>query len=698
MKLLNRILLIVMAAASFNLYASEVVLVGNLPDRYVDTAKDKQYALGYIHIKDRLIQSIAAIKSKKALDSVIKKNKTAQVVYLNSTGKYSKSAKHDFIFPGMIDLHNHTKQNVLGVWADAQGQFANRFEWRKWNNYKYSVSGNMNPWIGYGKPIECAAFRWSEIQAMTLGTVYLQGPSSCIKNYLIHQVEDTASYISPKLKVQAPTDLVLPSDMTYVWQVLRPMIESGMTYEAALAKDINANCDLPNITEKTVNEKDTLKILKNKELLVEKCTKKETLHKKFIRYVYWIHSTIAGRKKYLADKNHAAIIAHLAEGRRDDYYNQREFDMVKLLGLVKPYVNFVHGVGIDKTGLETMGKNQMGLIWSPYSNLLLYGQTLDIKTARDVGVMLSLGSDWQPTGAKGLLEELKIAADYIDRDPAKEGLKKIFTDEEVFKMVTENPAKMINHWEIDAAKKEHGIGRLVKGAMGSVIVTTNLDENPYTSLVRKTWARDLNLVVVDGKVIYGNTDYLAQADITKNQYEVLPMYSFGSVELQKNDKVPVLPEAGATKQSKADHLVTLGKFAKSYTFNFKDQCEFKKVKGLVHQDSLAQDERIVAFKEKTGINLDRMEDIQRLLMTGLLTQSRNMNNPQKGKKSFAIQTFPPMFSCHEQSYLDRLTNFVDPDNKDAEFVKNRDPANRDDRRKTQRLGNTPKKMAEDYAK
>ena len=56
-----------------------------------------------------------------------------------------------------------------------------------------------------------------------------------------------------------------------------------------------------------------------------------------------------------------------------------------------------------------------------------------------------------------------------------------------------------------------------------------------------------------------------------------------------------------------------------------------------------------------------------------------------------------MFSCHEQSYTDRLTNFVDPDLGDqAEFAKNKDKANRDALRAAQRHGNTPKKMAQDY--
>ena len=114
------------------------------------------------------------------------------------------------------------------------------------------------------------------------------------------------------------------------------------------------------------------------------------MHPKFLRYVYWIHKTNAGRKAYLKRSNRSAIIAHLSEGRRDDPYNQTEYETVKLLGLEAPHVNFVHGVGISDRDLLRMGKNKMGLIWSLYSNLLLYGQTLDIKKARKAGITLAL--------------------------------------------------------------------------------------------------------------------------------------------------------------------------------------------------------------------------------------------------------------------------------------------------------------------
>tara|TARA_R110002072_G_scaffold534_2_gene3588 strand:- start:122537 stop:124588 length:2052 start_codon:yes stop_codon:yes gene_type:complete len=675
---------------------SEIVVIGNIPDRYVEpNSKNRRFQLGYVHIKNRVIQDVQRIRNSRELKSVKDKFKDIKVIQAHPKGAKGYSLGYDYIYPGMIDLHNHTKQNNLGVWDLAQGQFKNRFEWRGWTPYKYSVSGNMNPWIGYDNSISCATFRWSEMQAMVLGITYLQGPSSCIDGFSIHQVEDNDSYITNKERVQAPTDLVIPNDMTYVWDELRPLIKSGKSYEEALAIKINEACEIPNITAETVLDS-ALSVLRDKKYLVENC-KKTKLHSKFLRYVYWVHPSIAGKKRYIESENRSAIIAHLAEGRRDDHYNQKEFEVVKLLGLDKPNVNFVHGVGISKDDFAHMAKRQMGLIWSLYSNLLLYGQTLDIYEAKKAGIIMSLGSDWLPTGTRGILEELKLAANYVDKDPNKQGLKKLFTDEELFLMVTENPAKLINHYDINIEKKEHGIGQLRVGAMGSLIVVSKKDKDPYTNLVRRAFAEDINLVLIDGKPLYGDTAYLNNLGIQKDSYEEFPMYIAEANSLQEENLMPTLPEKGSSRAMKKEHAYKIAKKISEMKLTTVDNCNWKRKKGFVHQDTIMKNKYLKPLYEQTGLNLDRFEDIQKLLAVNLMTQTRNLNEPSKGKLEYAITKFPPLISCHSEKYLSRLNNFVSPTSDNDEFSKNRDPATVDALRKMQNLGRIPESLAEKYA-
>jgi cytosine/adenosine deaminase-related metal-dependent hydrolase len=681
MKKLNGLFLLFAFCLSAYATASEVVVVGYIPDRYIKTTGGKKYQLGAVHIKDRVIQAVEKVTSS----TQAKKKFAGKKIIFAKTG-----SKYDYLYPGFIDLHNHTKQNNLGVWGEAKGQFLNRFEWRAWSIYKYSVSGNMNPWIGYGKPITCAAFRWSELQAMILGTTYLQGPSSCIKNFGIHQVEDNGSYITNKDKVQAPTDLVIPADMTFVWDELRPKIQSGMTYAAAIAEKVNEHCDIPGVNEKSVMTSKMIKVFKDKKKLVESCTKGK-LHPKFVRYVYWIHGSIASKISYV-QKGNGALIAHLSEGSREDAYNTKEYEVARMLGFVGPHINYVHGVGISDAGLKEMGKNQMGIIWSPFSNLLLYGETLDIAKAKKAGVILSIGSDWLPTGSRGILEEVKLAANYVDKDPDGQGLKKIFNDEELYLLMTENPAKMINHWDIDIKKKEHGVGRIAVGAMGTLVAVKNQSSNPYTSLVRKGFAEDVNLVVVDGNPVYGNESHIKEIH---SDYETLPKYYSGLNKLVNGDAVKHLPEKGSNKAKKTAQLNYLAKTVKAMKLKATDKCGFKVKKALAYQSSVQKDSALTKFQNETGINLDRFEDLHKIIAIGMLTQSRNRNEPSKGKDSFKVTEFPSLYSCNDEGYMKRLFSFVDPNTSSDEFTVN--PENRDALRAKQSLGRVPEKLGEAYS-
>ncbi|MBY0554527.1 amidohydrolase family protein [bacterium] len=684
-----------------------LILIGKIPGRYFKDVDAHSYVMGYIDIKNRVIQKLAQVKEAD-IAAFEKANVGRKILKLKREGQ----ASYDVIYPGLINLHNHTKQNNIPVWGDAKGQFANRFEWRDWPNYKYSVSGNMNPWVDYARAVECATFRWSELSALVLGTTYLQGPSSCVENFGIQRVEDAGAFVSAKAAVQAPTDLVMPMEMEFVWNTLGPIIRTGKTYEFALAETIKKHCPTIAVTEQNVNSAEMLKILKDQAKLTELCAK-ENLPPKFIRYVYWIHPTISGRKNYYANKKvpPSAVIAHLAEGRRDDDYNKKEYEVVKMLGLDLPKMNFVHGVGIPSTDFPELAKKDIGLIWSPFSNLILYSQTLDIANALKSGVTVAIGSDWVPTGTKSVLEEVKIARKYILRDMDKEGLMDVFTgktgkvekmDEELFKMMTENPAKMINHFEIKKAAAvtkanpsgytESAVGTIAEGAMGSVIIASMQDANPYTNLVEKTDEKNINLVVVDGKAVYGNKSYLDALGYNDQTYEVLPVDSAEHSSLQVNTEIKA-PE-DKTPEIKLQFLAQL---IKSFTQKFDPvvKCEgFSDAKALVTTNSVAADADLTNFSNVTGINLDKVKDITKLIAINLMTQNRNKIDPVEGKPAFALKYFPSLYSCNDENHVNRTQNFIKLDGSKDELQTNREI--RESLITKYKLGRAPKQLAEKY--
>src|SRR5439155_2534361 len=102
-------------------------------------------------------------------------------------------------------------------------------------------------------------------------------------------------------------------------------------------------------------------------------------------------------------------IAHLAEGGRSDEYNKEEFQYAKMYDLARSGLVIIHGVGMNAADFATAKSKNISIVWSPFSNLLLYGETLDVAAAKAAGVNLALGADWSPTGSKNLLEEIGLA-------------------------------------------------------------------------------------------------------------------------------------------------------------------------------------------------------------------------------------------------------------------------------------------------
>ena len=82
-------------------------------------------------------------------------------------------------------------------------------------------------------------------------------------------------------------------------------------------------------------------------------------------------------------------------------------------------------------------EHRCSIVWSPLSNLLLYGGTTDVKAAKAAGVPIALGSDGAPSGTKNLLGELKVAW-LVGQE-----LGRLFAHRELCEMVTTTPARIL---------------------------------------------------------------------------------------------------------------------------------------------------------------------------------------------------------------------------------------------------------------
>jgi len=185
-----------------------------------------------------------------------------------------------------------------------------------------------------------------------------------------------------------------------------------------------------------------------------------------------------------------AYIVHLAEGIDDS--SRAEFDYMDSIGLIKPQLVAIHGTALSVDQLNRMGQVGAKLVWSPLSNLALYGQTTNIPAAVAASITNSIAPDWSPSGSSNVLGELKVA-DRVNR----ERYDNLLTDEQLVDMVTSNPAKTVG--------MQDKIGTIAAGLYADLVVVRGDVANPYRAVIDAQPA-DVLLTTVSGQAFYGTSD------------------------------------------------------------------------------------------------------------------------------------------------------------------------------------------------
>lgn len=180
----------------------------------------------------------------------------------------------------------------------------------------------------------------------------------------------------------------------------------------------------------------------------------------------------------------SCLLLHLSEGI--DASAHQHFEALHLGPndwAITPALAGIHCVALNRADYAAMQRHGGSMIWSPLSNLLLYGQTADIRSAKAEGVLMGLGSDWSPSGSKNLLGELKVARLVSD------ALGSVFSDLELVAMATRNAAAIL--------KWGHALGSIEAGKRADLMVVAGRTGDPYAHLL-KAKESSIILTVIDG--------------------------------------------------------------------------------------------------------------------------------------------------------------------------------------------------------
>ena len=97
---------------------------------------------------------------------------------------------------------------------------------------------------------------------------------------------------------------------------------------------------------------------------------------------------------------------------------------------------FIHVIAADAGQVARMAEKKTAWIWSPRSNVALYGNTAALPLYKTLGVEMALSSDWTISGSMNLLREFRCAGELNENY-----FGNVLSDRELVDMVTTNAAR-----------------------------------------------------------------------------------------------------------------------------------------------------------------------------------------------------------------------------------------------------------------
>lgn len=169
----------------------------------------------------------------------------------------------------------------------------------------------------------------------------------------------------------------------------------------------------------------------------------------------------------------AAHVAHVGEGRRDDCAAKREVGRyLQLAARGNRRYSIVHGVATVRADYDVMRQHDVTLVWSPRSNLALYGETIDLKGALAQHVRIALATDWSPSGSFNMREEARCAAQVAQTA----GID--LSAEAVWRMATANAAYALG--------LDEDMGAIRPGLRADLVMVKSAGADPYRTMLSAT--------------------------------------------------------------------------------------------------------------------------------------------------------------------------------------------------------------------
>ena len=162
--------------------------------------------------------------------------------------------------------------------------------------------------------------------------------------------------------------------------------------------------------------------------------------------------------------------------------------------LIAENTSIIHGIGLSPVDILSVATEGAKLVWSPQSNIQLYGHTANILSYKNAGVTIALGTDRITSGSMNMLRALKCA-DQLNAD----NFGTAFTDRELWQMATKNGAIALG--------LSDRIGSIEEGYIADLVIYQAGGRDPYRAVIEAS-PEKVSLVLRGGTALYGDENII----------------------------------------------------------------------------------------------------------------------------------------------------------------------------------------------
>ncbi|KAF7542103.1 hypothetical protein G7054_g18 [Neopestalotiopsis clavispora] len=200
-----------------------------------------------------------------------------------------------------------------------------------------------------------------------------------------------------------------------------------------------------------------------------------------------------------AEKYHK-YLAHVGEGVDAEAANEFRclsddtYDRLPMPGggglstdIIAPNLAMVHALGLSTSDFDLVAERGAHIVWSPRSNMFLYGTTLNISYLLEAGINIALGTDWLPSGSATMNREAHCAT-----LATRQLYGRHLEAKTIWEMMTINAAK--------AASFDKYIGSLEVGKLADIVVFTESGGDVYEQAIFGS-TENIELVLRGGRAL-----------------------------------------------------------------------------------------------------------------------------------------------------------------------------------------------------